>query len=82
MELQARKVTRYVTRLYIRESENWEEIAVDDEAGDVDGGVEYEVEEGDDDDDDVDDDDYDEDRVQPHNYVYRNANLNIAYETD
>lgn len=82
LELQARKVTRYVTRLYIRESENWEEIAGDDEAGDVDGGVEYEVEEGDDDDDDVDDDDYDEDRVQPHNYVYRNANLNIAYETD
>ena len=40
------------------------------------------MEEGDDDDDDVDDDVYDEDRVQPHNYVYRNANLNIAYETD
>ncbi|CAX42178.1 conserved hypothetical protein [Candida dubliniensis CD36] len=86
LELQARKVTRYVTRLYIRESENWEEIPAEDGDGDFDGRAEYEVEDGDDDvdDDDVDDDvvDYDEDKVQVRNYVYRNANLNIAYETD
>ncbi|EMG48241.1 hypothetical protein G210_1211 [Candida maltosa Xu316] len=84
LELQAQKVTRYVTRLYFHEDDNWDDISNDSpdrqhtRGGDCLVSVNREMDTNEDEVEEDEDED-DEDGV---GYGYRDIDLPVAFETD